>query len=101
MSSFKLFCPNDILLLHGWGRLWSSVGYYFDSPLSTFFKQHFRLKTFEELGVSEEIRRAIEELGPELARLPPLVYLYYNVQILIAAPLRLLSYRLHASFVYR
>lgn len=65
MSSFKLFCPNDILLLHGWGRLWSSVGYYFDSPLSTFLKQHFRLKTFEELGVSEEIRRAIEELGFE------------------------------------
>ena len=65
MSSFKLFCPNDILLLHGWGRLWSSVGYYFDSPLSTFFKQHFRLKTFEELGVSEEIRHAIEELGFE------------------------------------
>ena len=65
MSSFKLFCPNDILLLHGWGRLWSSVGYYFDSPLSTFLKQHFRLKTFEELGVSEEIRHAIEELGFE------------------------------------
>ena len=27
--------------------------------------EYFRLKTFEELGVSEEIRRAIEELGFE------------------------------------
>ena len=32
---------------------------------SFFIHTLFRLKTFEELGVSEEIRRAIEELGFE------------------------------------
>ena len=33
--------------------------------VSYFIKTFFNLKTFEELGVSEEIRRAIEELGFE------------------------------------
>ena len=33
--------------------------------LQFFTHNYFRLKTFEELGVSEEIRRAIEELGFE------------------------------------
>ena len=32
---------------------------------AVFIHNYFRLKTFEELGVSEEIRRAIEELGFE------------------------------------
>lgn len=37
-----------------------------DPPLYIFYiAKHLILKTFEELGVSEEIRRAIEELGFE------------------------------------
>ena len=35
------------------------------AELQFFIHNYFRLKTFEELGVSEEIRRAIEELGFE------------------------------------
>ena len=35
------------------------------AALQFFIHNYFRLKTFEELGVSEEIRRAIEELGFE------------------------------------
>ena len=41
---------SDIILIH---------------PYPHFLNNIFRLKTFEELGVSEEIRRAIEELGFE------------------------------------
>ena len=40
-------------------------GYTLRNIQPLFTHNYFILKTFEELGVSEEIRRAIEELGFE------------------------------------
>lgn len=62
-QNMQIFMSKEIFdVLCGKGTVFHFFICIFAAEIILFF---FRLKTFEELGVSEEIRRAIEELGFE------------------------------------